>query len=284
MVGLRELRATAVAVGALGGLSSACLALLLEQSRRARILIGVPEAPPPCADVVYAADGTVPLRFAVLGDSMSAGVGVNRTEELPGVRLAIGLAEETGRPVALRTYAVSGSTTPDLHAQVDEVLVDPPDVALVIIGANDVTTRMSISRSAALLAYQVRRLRSADIGVVVGTCPDLGVVRPIPQPLRFLARAWSLRLARTQREAVRRADGCPVGLGDILSPEFMARPNDLFSPDRFHPSAAGYEAAAAVLLAPLCEVLRDGGLLAMMERTVVNYAAEHRCGETKEFR
>jgi len=284
MRGIRELRATAVAVGALGGLSSACYALLVGQSRRARVVIGVPGAPPPCADGTHGPAGGPPLRFAVLGDSMAAGVGVDRAEELPGVLLAIGLAEESGRPVALRTHAVSGSTTRDLRRQVDQALADPPDVALVIIGANDVTTRMSVGISAALLAVEVARLRSAGIGVVVGTCPDLGTVRPLAQPLRSVARTWSVRLAKAQRAGVERAGGVAIALGDILSPEFQARPGDLFSSDRFHPNAAGYEAAAAVLLAPLCEVLRDGGLLAMMERTTVNYAAGNRCGETKEFR
>lgn len=284
MRGIRELRLTAVALGALGGLSSACYALLAEQSRRARIVIGMPEAPPPRADGLYPAPGGPPLRFAVLGDSMAAGVGVDRAEELPGVRLAIGLVEESGCPVRLRTLAVSGSTTRDLRGQVDQALADPPDVALVIIGANDVTTRMSIGTSAALLAVEVQRLRSAGAGVVVGTCPDLGTVRPLAQPLRAVARSWSRRLASAQRQGVERAGGVAVALGDILSSEFLARPGDLFSADRFHPSAVGYEAAAAILLAPLCGVLRDGGLLAMMERTVVNYAADHRCGETKEFR
>jgi hypothetical protein len=95
-------------------------------------------------------------------------------------------------------------------------------------------------------------LREAGVGVVVGTCPDLGSVLPIAQPLRSVARMFSLRLARAQRLEVERSGGLPVSLADLLSPEFLARPGEYFSSDRFHPSATGYEAAAAVLLAPLC--------------------------------
>ncbi|HVV24494.1 MAG TPA: SGNH/GDSL hydrolase family protein [Pseudonocardiaceae bacterium] len=198
------------------------------------------------------AGGDKPLRFAVFGDSSAAGLGVDLPNQLPGVLLARGLAEEADRPVRLTTYAISGSTTRDLAAQVDLALADRPDVALVIIGANDVTDRLSVRESARLLGVQLARLRSAGVAVVAGTCPDLGAIRPIPQPLRAIAKAWSLLLAKAQRVVVERTGCVAVSLAALLSPEFFARPGDLFSPDRFHPNAAGYEAAASVLLAPVC--------------------------------
>lgn len=261
MAGQRFFRTAAVAAGAVGGLTSAAYGLLMEQSRRARQVIGEPDDPPLLGDGVYLPDGSgplppdsveSPLRFGVLGDSSAAGLGVDGPEQLPGTLLARGLAEESGRPVLLTTYAVVGATTRDLPGQVDQTLGDPPHVALVIIGANDVTEKLKVHTSAALLGVEVRRLREAGIAVVMGTCPDLGAIRPIPQPLRSIARAWSLLLARAQRASVVRAGGIPVALADLLSPEFVARPEELFSSDGFHPNAAGYEAAASVLLAPVC--------------------------------
>ncbi|HEY0804211.1 MAG TPA: SGNH/GDSL hydrolase family protein [Pseudonocardiaceae bacterium] len=232
-----------------------------EQSKRAAFVIGEPEGPPLYADGVYLPDGggpypfgigPDPLRFAVIGDSSAAGLGVDEPSQLPGVLLAKALAEEAGRSVLLTTYAIVGATTRDLPDQVDRALADPPAVALVIIGANDVSDRLSVRQSARLLETQLLRLRAAASAVVMATCPDLGAVRPIPQPLRSVASAWSLMLAKAQLAAVQRAGCAPVALAALLSPEFFARPDDLFSPDRFHPNAAGYEAAAAVLLAPLC--------------------------------
>jgi lysophospholipase L1-like esterase len=264
MVGFRGFRTVAMVAGTVGGLSSAAYGLLMEQSKRARTVIGIPERPPLNADGVYLADGSgphpggtggEPMRFAVIGDSSAAGLGVELPSQLPGTVLARGLAEEADRPVRLDTYAISGSTTRDLLAQVDRVLVEPPEVALVIIGANDVTDKLAVHESARLLGVQLHRLRTAGVAVVVGTCPDLGAIRPIPQPLRAVASAWSLLLARAQRVAAERAGAVPVALAALLSPEFFARPNDLFSPDRFHPNAAGYEAAASVLLAPLCAAI-----------------------------
>ena len=254
-------RTAAVVAGGVVGLTSAAYGLLSEQSRRAAFVIGEPEGPPWNADGVYLPDGSGPypfgrgpdpLRFAVIGDSSAAGLGVDEPSQLPAVLLARALAEEAGRSVLLTTYAIVGATTRDLRDQVDRALADPPSVALVIIGANDVSDRLSVRQSARLLEKQLLRLRAAGSAVVMATCPDLGAVRPIPQPLRSLASAWSLLLAKAQLAAVERAGCAAVALAALLSPEFFARPDDLFSPDRFHPNAAGYEAAAAVLLAPLC--------------------------------
>jgi len=261
MAGLRMWGTAAVVAGGLGGLTTVAYGLLNQQSQRARITIGEPVEPPFNADGTYWPDGSgphpygdgpEPLRFAVIGDSSAAGLGVDIASQLPGVLLASGLAEESGRPVALRTYAVCGATSRDIAEQVDAALADQPTVALVIIGANDVGERLTVRQSATLLKAQLARLRAANVSVVVGTCPDLGAILPIPQPLRSLARAWSLMLAKAQLAAVVRSGCVPVALADLLSPEFVARPQDLFSADRFHPSAAGYEAAAAILLAPLC--------------------------------
>jgi lysophospholipase L1-like esterase len=253
----RTVRVTAVAAGAIGGVTSAMYGLLTRQSRYAHELIGEPEGPPPVADGRYTpARWTGPedadaLRFAVIGDSLAAGLGAETAECLPGVQLAKGLAEELGQPVELTTYAISGATTRDMVAQIDKAVENPPDVALVVVGGNDVTTKMSIGTSAKLLGGQVGRLCAAGAGVVVGTCPDLLPIQPIRIPLRWIASGWSRLLARAQDRAVREAGGLPVALGELVSPEFLARPDELFSPDHFHPNGAGYSIATSALLRPL---------------------------------
>ena len=252
------LRAFALAVGSVGGLSAGAYGLLTTQSRRARTVIGVPRDRPHNADGVYLPDGAGPvargeaLVFAVFGDSSAAGLGAESADRLPGVRLARGLAEELGRPVRLVTHAVSGSRTTHLAGQVDAALTDPPHVALVLVGGNDVTARLGIAESAALLAAQVDRLVRAGVSVLVGTCPDLGAVRPIPQPLREVASRYSRALAKAQAKALAGSGAVVVPMAALLTGHFLDRPDELFSPDRFHPNGAGYALAADVLLAPLC--------------------------------
>jgi lysophospholipase L1-like esterase len=281
MGSMRGLRLAAVAVGTAGGLYGAAYGLLTGQAKRAERIIGLPVAPPHLADGVYLPDGTgplppdrvaAPMRFAMLGDSMAAGLGVDGPDQLPAVLLARGLADEARRPVRLDTYAVVGAATRDLPGQVEQALLDPPDVVVIIIGANDVTTLSPIPKVIAGLEDVIRRLQAAGTGVVLGTCPDLGVIRPIAQPLRSIARTWSLLLARAQRKAVNGLGAIPVALADLLAPEFLARPAELFSSDQFHPSAVGYEAACSVLLPALCSVAgvwTGGPLPVLPTRSVV---------------
>jgi hypothetical protein len=94
----------------------------------------------------------------------------------------------------------------------------------------------------------VRSLREAGAEVVVGTCPDLGAIEPVPQPLKYLARRWSRDLAAAQTVAVVEAGGRAVSVGDLLGAAFSAEPRVMFSEDRFHPSPAGYARVAAALL------------------------------------
>jgi lysophospholipase L1-like esterase len=152
--------------------------------------------------------------------------------------------------VRLTNTAVIGSESAGLELQLANALdlVPRPHVAVIMIGANDVTHRIDKSVAVRHLGDAVRRLRALGTEVVVGTCPDLGTIEPIPQPLRLIGRRWSRDMAAAQTVAVVEAGGRTVSLGDLLGPEFAERPQELFSADRFHPSPAGYARAAAALL------------------------------------
>jgi len=252
----RRLAAAAYGGGsvALGG--AALVALLREEARaaRRRVEARTSQAPPPSGEGLYGRGRGKPIVFAVLGDSSAVGLGVERAAETPGVLIAAGLAELAERPVRFVRAAVSGARSPQLADQVDQVLPERPDVALIMIGANDVTSRTSPSVAVANLAEAVRRLTETGCEVVVGTCPDLGTIRPIGQPLRLLARRWSRQLAAAQTIAVVNAGGRTVSLGSVLGPAF-ASDHSMFSVDEFHPSAAGYAQAAAVLLPSVADAV-----------------------------
>ncbi|MGH3782921.1 MAG: SGNH/GDSL hydrolase family protein [Pseudonocardiaceae bacterium] len=270
-------RTAGVVVGVTGAMLGAAYGMLSQQGRRARRNIMIPGWFPFRADGVYLPDGTGPhspsapavamhagpagrspvLYLAMLGDSLAAGLGVDQPEQLPGVVLARGLAEDSGRPVQLDTLAICGCTSRRLAGQVDAALINPPHAALVMIGANDVTRKIPPWESARLLGEAVSRLRAAGTTVIAGTCPDLGTIPQIPQPLRSIAHTSSRALARLQQDAIRGAGGLPVSLAQLLARDFRTQPDILFGRDHFHPSTAGYETACSVLLPTLCSALRD---------------------------
>ncbi|WP_292606870.1 SGNH/GDSL hydrolase family protein [Nocardioides sp. REDSEA-S30_B4] len=242
--------AAAYGGGGLSVLGAGLYGVLTAEAKLARKTIGpMIEHPPPDSTGWYGRGRPAPaVRIALLGDSSAAGYGVERVEQTPGAVLASGVAEHADRRVYLRDFAVVGARSSDLEDQITRALPMHPDVAVILIGANDVTHVMPPSTSVRHLAEGVRRLKEAGVAVVVGTCPDLGTIKPIAPPLKQVARAWSRRLAAAQTIAVIEEGGRTVSLGSILGPEFAAAPALLFGPDQFHPSAEGYRSLAGVMV------------------------------------
>ncbi|WP_199845976.1 SGNH/GDSL hydrolase family protein, partial [Streptomyces europaeiscabiei] len=264
--------------GGIGLVGAAAVGVLLAEVRMAKRVVGNGHSPhPPSAEGLYGrgyasrygrayssygntydAPDDPPLRLVMLGDSTAAGQGVHRARQTPGALIASGLAAVAERPVRLRNVALPGAQSDDLDRQVVLVLEDPaqvPDVCVIMIGANDVTHRMPPTRSVRHLSAAVRRLRTAGAEVVVGTCPDLGTIEPVQQPLRWLARRASRQLAAAQTIGTVEQGGRTVSLGDLLGPEFEQNPRELFGPDNYHPSAEGYATAAMALLPTVCAAL-----------------------------
>lgn len=250
--------AAAYGGGGLAGLGAAGYGILFTEAKLARRWIGTPFGKQgPDSSGRYGAGPGDPVVMAMLGDSSAVGLGVDDPAQTPGAVIATGLAALSGRPVDLRVVAVVGARSEHLEAQVDRLLEADPslDVAVVMVGANDVTNRTKPAVAVRALAEAVRRLRAAGAQVVVGTCPDLGTIEPLAQPLKYLARRWSRELAAAQTIAVVEAGGRTVSLRDLIGAEFASRPHELFSADRFHPSAAGYARCAAALLPSVCDAL-----------------------------
>lgn len=221
--------------------------------------IPVATDPPPVShDTTWTAPGVSPsrppIRLALLGDSTAAGYGVHRDRDTPAAQMAIGISDAARRPVHVTNVAVVGAQSPDLPAQLDRLDTAPIELAVVMIGANDVTELRKPSVAVPYLEDAVRSLRARGAEVIVGTCPDLGTIRPISQPLRAYARRLSRRMARAQTVAVVRAGGRTVSLGDVLGPLFASR-LELFAADRFHPSEEGYREASLAMLPSALDAL-----------------------------
>jgi len=196
------------------------------------------------------------LRMVVVGDSTAAALGATRTETSVGGRLAAAVAERSGQPVELSSVAFSGARAADLDGQVQRALAGVrPDVAVVLVGANDAIHATPLEAVEQDVGAAVRRLASAGVKVVVGTAPDLGGGRALPRPLRDIA-AWRGRaVADVSERAVRGAGGTPVDLAALTGPAFRADAGNLSS-DLWHPSDAGYALWADAMLPA---VLRAAG-------------------------
>ncbi|WP_448614039.1 GDSL-type esterase/lipase family protein [Modestobacter sp. URMC 112] len=190
------------------------------------------------------------LRFLVLGDSLASGTGAARPADTLGARLTRALAD-AGHPAQLTVVAVPGSTSLDLAAQVRRAA--PADLALLVVGANDLTRQVPPATAAGALGAAVRELRAHGAEVLVVPTPDLSSVAWVPPALRPLVAAVSDGL-RARQTAVAEAAGAVVApVSAALSRAFEADPA-LFSADRFHPSSAGYALVADALAPHLLEL------------------------------
>ena len=231
--------------------SAAAVQLILRrQAQAARGLIGKPLGEQAhMADRTYKAKYGDPIELLLLGDSIAAGLGAEKPKHTLGAQLARRLATRTHRAVRLYTAAHVGSETSMLRPQLAALPTGyTADVAVIVVGGNDVTHRVRPAQSREHLTDAVTSLRAHGTAVVVGTCPDLSALGALPQPLRSLAGVASRQLAATQREVVTELGGLAVSLADVVGPFFVTQPDQMFAIDRFHPSSAGYRRTAKAIL------------------------------------
>jgi lysophospholipase L1-like esterase len=130
-----------------------------------------------------------------------------------------------------------------------------PDIAVVIVGGNDVIHRVPLTDSVTSLVAVIHDLQLRGASVVVGTCPDLGAVGPVKRPLKSYLSHNSKGLAAAQAEAALDSGARVVSLAKAVGPYFADNPDEMFSIDQFHPSELGYKRTAEALLPSLLAAL-----------------------------
>jgi lysophospholipase L1-like esterase len=190
------------------------------------------------------------MRFLVLGDSLAFGTGAASPEHTLGARLTRTL-EQAGETVELQVVAVPGATSLDLAGQVRRVR--DADVALLVVGANDLTRRVPAGQAAAALGTAVGELREHGAEVLVVPTPDLSSVAWVPPAFRAVVAGLCDQLRARQTLAAEAAGAVVAPMPPELTGRFATDPT-LFAADRFHPSSAGYALVADALAPHLVEL------------------------------
>jgi lysophospholipase L1-like esterase len=199
------------------------------------------------------------LRFAALGDSLTAGLG----DPLPGggwrgwaALLAPALAADPA-DVKLFNCARSGALTSDVEqTQLVEALSHRPHVASVVVGAND-TLRGSfdIALVARRLDTVLAALRAHGVLVLTACLPDPGRMLGLPWPLaRPLGRR--MRALNDVVHVLSDRHGA-VHLHTANHPWTADRAS--WSADRLHPSELGHRLLAREFHTLLAAEGRAGG-------------------------
>lgn len=195
------------------------------------------------------------LAFAVLGDSIGYGIGSSRPADALGPRLAAALAA-SGIPTHTRVFAVSGACSDGLDGQARQATAWGVAVALIVIGANDLTHFVPPVCAADQLGVAGRTLRAGGAQVVVCPAPDLSVVPWVPPQMRSMIRTASTLMRAAQVRVATAAGARVVEAVAAMSTTFAADPT-LFSSDRFHPSSTGYGLIADALAPAMAPAAAD---------------------------
>jgi lysophospholipase L1-like esterase len=193
-----------------------------------------------------------PLRFVVLGDSTSVSQGGEYSRGY-AVQTAEYLAQRT--TVTWANVGVSGARAKDVaEKQVPQVLKYKPDIALVAVGANDVTHGTPVMAVKKSLSVTIDQLRQANpkVHIILTGAPDMGSVPRFPQPLRWYmgARTNALNKMVTRLSKEKHVAFAPIA--EKTGQAFRANPK-LFAADKFHPTTEGYELWVPVIIAALPE-------------------------------
>ncbi|GGR59276.1 SGNH/GDSL hydrolase family protein [Streptomyces roseolus] len=196
--------------------------------------------------------GAAPLRFVVLGDSFSEGVGDRAGGAWRGWAelLADGLAGP-GRRVEYVNLAVSGALSADVaEKQAPRAVALRPHLASVVVGVNDTLRHtFDIGLFARRLDRVLAALDAAGAVLLTACLPDPGRMLGLPGPLaRPLARR------RTSVNAVVHALSARHGAAHVhLADPAWTEDRRLWSADRLHPGERGHRAVAGAFHRVLAE-------------------------------
>jgi lysophospholipase L1-like esterase len=204
------------------------------------------------------------LRLAVLGDSTTAGVGVDRPEHALPHLVAQRIADAEQREVHVVNYGWAGARVAHLvpeqlpralrplRPEDEHGFLASADVVAIVIGANDATHRTRPARFRADLRATLEAVRGAapNARVVHAGIPTFrGALRTL-EPLMFITDHYARLLRPISREEASRAGAAYADLARDVPPRIRGR-TDVLASDRFHLSAVGYAAWADVIVEAL---------------------------------
>lgn len=205
-----------------------------------------PEPPPPAPEPYVKEplpDPAEPpggeLVVVFLGDSLTAGYGVDEDEAFP--MLVENQLREDGYSVRVINGGVSGDTTAGGLRRLSWLLRQEPDVLMVALGGNDGLRGLDLDDSESNLRLILEQAQAADVSVLLA-----GMLMPPNYGADYTDRFAAIY--------PRLAEDYSVAMIPFLL-EGVAGDPELNQPDGIHPTAEGQKKVAEVVLAGLKPLL-----------------------------
>lgn len=172
----------------------------------------------------------------VVGESTAAGCGASTHDAAFAGAFARARRRRYGHPVTWTVHARNGATVRAVRHSLLPGVDGAFDIAVLLIGVNDVLTRTPLAQWRAGLSAVLDELASRGRAVVMAGVPPFATFPALPNPLRrYLAERGHALDAVANDVCATRERVQWVASSDLIpsDPAFFAR-------DGFHPSSEGY--------------------------------------------
>lgn len=181
------------------------------------------------------------IKYAAVGDSLTAGVGATTYENSYPYLLAKDMARND-KEVILQNYSLLGARAEDvINKLLDLVIVGKPDIVTVLVGANDVRERTSEDDFKNNYAYIVNSLmEKTNARIYLISIPFIGSNTVYLPPYNVYFRQRTTTFNKIIKEIAREKN---LKYIDIATPteNIFKKDGPHYSVDSFHPSDVGYK-------------------------------------------
>lgn len=187
------------------------------------------------------------LFYAAMGDSLTAGVGVDKYEESYPYVLAGLMAGDSGK-ITLEDFSRPGGKTVDLiNNYLEEVISEKPDIITLLIGVNDIHGRVSaedFKKNYDYILSELTKKTNAEIYAI--SIPAIGSDTLILPPFNYY---YDYEARRFNKIIESLAKTYNLKYIDLYSPtaRMLRKDGPYYSVDSFHPSASGYKFWAEII-------------------------------------
>ncbi|MBI2337651.1 SGNH/GDSL hydrolase family protein [Candidatus Daviesbacteria bacterium] len=174
------------------------------------------------------------IKYAALGDSLTAGVGVDNYHDSYPYLVAQKLS--SGQNVQLLNFSQSGATLKDvLTYQLPQTLSAEPDLITLLIGVNDIHNFKSSTEFEKNYTRIVKDLKKTNAKIYLLSIPYLGSSQITYFPYNLI---WDFKTQQFNTVIKKISSDTNTAYIDLY---YLTKPAGFYSADQFHPSDKGYK-------------------------------------------
>ncbi|MFA6427648.1 MAG: SGNH/GDSL hydrolase family protein [Candidatus Magasanikbacteria bacterium] len=194
----------------------------------------------------------ITVTYIALGDSLTAGTGVDRAEDMYAYRIAERIAKKQTAKVEFVNLGVPGAVVKDLlDVQLTRAIEQKPTYITLLIGVNDVHARTPLLDFENQYEQIVKRLnQETNAKIAVISIPYVGAPSLFLPPYQYYFDNKTREYNRVIKNIANTYSLQYIDLYSAMEGSFK-KDEGLYSEDLFHPGATGYYLWAEYIYANL---------------------------------